>query len=294
MQLTAANDIGTIDFFMLPIINKDFHYNCLINNLMKILHLHSLTGEELDKYNSPIIISQKARERYVSFRKNSNNKNKQNDLKDGELGELILFALLEGHLKAPKILTKMSLKTSGGTYVHGSDGVHLYKKGDRYQLIFDESKLYQNIRSAIKNAFDSIHQFKNEIDSYGNHKAGINYEKSLLSNNLEKHVFSEEKKEIIEQLIIPCEFQKNISIDDAFSIFIGYEINIEQEQTKYSDSEFELKIKEKIKKDIDNLEKLFNDHIKKLNLYMHSFYIYLIPFTKLEENRSKIINRILS
>lgn len=39
--------------------------------------------------------------------------------KSGEGGEVILCSLLEGHLGAPKILSKMELKTSSQHYVHG-------------------------------------------------------------------------------------------------------------------------------------------------------------------------------
>lgn len=43
----------------------------------------------------------------------------------GEGGELLLYSFLEVHLGAPKILSKMELKTSSEHYVHGTDGVHL-------------------------------------------------------------------------------------------------------------------------------------------------------------------------
>ena len=64
------------------------------------------------------------------------------DANAGEGGEVILYSLLEGHLGAPKILSKMELKTSSAHYVHGSDGVHLLRTDeDTYQLIFGESKM---------------------------------------------------------------------------------------------------------------------------------------------------------
>lgn len=73
---------------------------------------------------------------------------------DGEFGELLLYCLLESHLGAPKILTKMNLKTSHNDYVKGADGVHLLKlNDDEYQIVFGESKMYKNVRSGLKKCF---------------------------------------------------------------------------------------------------------------------------------------------
>ena len=43
----------------------------------------------------------------------------------GEPGELILYALLEWVLKAPRLVSKMYLKTNNNMPVHGTDGIHL-------------------------------------------------------------------------------------------------------------------------------------------------------------------------
>ena len=111
-------------------------------------------------------LSRKARKKFKEAVKN-----------DEELGELLLFCFLEGHLDAPKILTKLELKASNQLYVNGSDRVHLKKLSDKkYQLIFGESKTY----------------------------------------------------------------------DDAFSIFIGYKIDVKDKQQKCSNDEFPIEIEGKI------------------------------------------------
>lgn len=43
----------------------------------------------------------------------------------GELGEVALYFLLESFLKAPQIVSKMSLKTTQGENYKGSDGMHV-------------------------------------------------------------------------------------------------------------------------------------------------------------------------
>ncbi len=51
------------------------------------------------------------------------------DGKTGEPGELIVYFLLEGTVRAPKVFSKMSLKTNNQMHVHGADGVHLGLNG---------------------------------------------------------------------------------------------------------------------------------------------------------------------
>ena len=64
--------------------------------------------------------------------------------------KLLLFCFLESQLKAPKILSKLELKTTSGLYVNGADGVHFLKLEDgNYQLIFGESKMYVDIKKLL-------------------------------------------------------------------------------------------------------------------------------------------------
>ena len=77
----------------------------------------------------------------------------------GEPGELIVYFLLEGYLKLPKILSKMSLKTNSQMHVHGADGVHLGFEGQDAVLHFGESKLHSTYSSAISTALASVKEF---------------------------------------------------------------------------------------------------------------------------------------
>mgnify|MGYP002230035197 FL=1 len=88
----------------------------------------------------------------------------------------------------------MELKTSTSHYVNGADGVHFLELPDgNYQLIFGESKHIKKLGRAIGDALKSIYSFKNGINDQGNQKSGIQYEKSLISDNLFKETFSEEE-----------------------------------------------------------------------------------------------------
>ncbi|MGF3076892.1 HamA C-terminal domain-containing protein [Facklamia sp. P12955] len=115
---------------------------------------YALSKKFREKFkNQSMKISKVARSRFKEY---SNN--------EGELGELLLFCFLEGHLGAPKILTKLEHKTTSDMYVNGSDGIHLLKLDNiHYQLIFGESKMYKTEQDGLREAFNSIYDLNNEL-----------------------------------------------------------------------------------------------------------------------------------
>lgn len=91
----------------------------------------------------------------------------------GELGELILFTLVDVYLEAPKLLSKVSLKTSPQMPVFGADGVHIQYVDNKIRIYLGESKLYTTFTQAATKAANSIQKAKakyldefNLIDTY--------------------------------------------------------------------------------------------------------------------------------
>lgn len=91
----------------------------------------------------------------------------------GELGELLLFTLLDVYFKAPKILSKISLKTSRRMPVFGADAVHAQFHDGKLMLYLGESKLHADFKSAATKATNSIKSAKEKyvdefdlLDSY--------------------------------------------------------------------------------------------------------------------------------
>lgn len=79
----------------------------------------------------------------------------------GEVGELLLFFLLEAAFGAPQVVCKMELKTNPGDEVKGADGIHvLWDAADGHLDVFlGESKLYQSISGALDSVFTSLTEF---------------------------------------------------------------------------------------------------------------------------------------
>lgn len=283
--ISNNQDDGFLDLFLLPINARNFDYNCVSDNLMESVADYSLSWKIRENYkDKAMMLSRKAREKFRDYEKN-----------DGELGELLLFCFLEGHLEAPKILTKLELKTSNKLYVNGSDGVHLKKISDKkYHLIFGESKTYTELTRAFENAFKSIYEFVNEMNSKGDSKSGIEYERGLISSNMEQTIFDEDDEDILNLLLYPeNKPSSDVRLDDAFSVFIGYEIDITKEQEGLSSDEFPDKIKEKIITQIENYKNKIYELIKEYQLIGYTFYIFVMPFTDIDKNRKKILKRVI-
>ncbi len=270
--------------FYCPIIDANaFQYDSLINSLRDAAAHYCLSRRTWDEYQKrPMTISKLVRDK---FRKIDKNK--------GELGELMLFSFLESDLKAPKILSKMELKTNPNMYVNGADGVHYLKldTGD-YQLIFGESKAYNDLFSGINNAIDSIYKFINtsiKDDESGTVK-GIPFEKGLLNAHIVQEAFSEEERQFLKNLIYP-KSSNSFYVDTAFAVFVLFNFDIPNEKTNLSNSDFREWIRNELQqligKKIDNIFQKLAD--KGLN--RHTFYFYIVPFDKMEKNQSNVLEK---
>lgn len=269
---------NSINIFSLKINANEFNYSALQDCLIEPLINYSLSRKVRDEYQGkPATLSRKAREKFLDHIRNK-----------GELGELMLYCFLESHLKAPKIISKLELKTSTSHYVNGADGVHYLKlPNGNYQIIFGESKTETELTTALSHAFRSIFEFKNEVNSAGLRKSGLPYEKGLISDHLDKETFSNEDKDFIKSIIYPKR-ENTFEVDDAFGIFIAYEITIDENDKKLSNSEFRINLQSKIKEEISNRLQHIEKKIEEYKLTGHNIYIYIVPFTELKKTRSEI------
>jgi hypothetical protein len=79
----------------------------------------------------------------------------------GQVGEILIYFLLEAVLGAPQALKKMPITTNPAEERKGGDGVHLrWDDADQVlELIFAESKVWQSFQAALSNAFQSMDAF---------------------------------------------------------------------------------------------------------------------------------------
>ena len=275
----ALENGNKLNVFMLKISNNQFNYSGLneeLENALITYALSRLTYDELVAQKKFGNLSTQAREKLRRAQSNT-----------GELGELLLYCLLESHLHAPKLLTKLELKTSANEYVKGADGVHLLKiDNTSYQLVFGESKLHADLKSGITSAFASIKtMLENDLDK-------MRYEVHLVNTNILKETTSEESYEILKKILIPSENDEDLNIDNSFGVFLGFDISISDEERLVSNADFRKNILEKIKSYILEVIPTINELLKKNEFIGYNFYFYILPLSELDKARKDIINRL--
>lgn len=268
----------TMKLFMPRINGREFDYIAMKDSLLEALTDYSLSRRTIQRYIDRQNYRHMTDEARAKFRTYLQNK--------GELGEFILFVLLEGHLHAPKILSKMALKTDNNDYVKGSDGVHFLRlSSGRYHIIFGESKLYTDLTSGFHDAFRSISTF---ISS------GKEDELRLISSQIDNEGFDDEDKEIITQLLYPARAKADFKSSDAFGIFVGFEITVPDEKLRLKEDDFERWIKQLITSEVTSRVATIERQIENQQLQGKNFYVYLMPFTNLDETRGKLLEGLVS
>lgn len=270
-----------LNLFVLKIANNEFDYGGLTDELQNSLITYALSRHTVDE-----LVVQKKYGNLSSFAREKIRKANENK---GELGELLLYCLLESHLNAPKLLTKLELKTAANDYVKGADGVHLLQLDDKsYQIVFGESKLYEDLEKGIRAAFDSI---KDMIDD-GLHK--IFYEKHLVDSNILKENVADDELDLLKKILIPAENDEDLEVDNSFGIFLGFEIPVTDKERQVSNSQFRNDIIKKVIQAVKNQLPMINRYLMRSNFVGYQFHFYIVPFTKLDTRRTEIIKNLVS
>lgn len=275
LELDKSNKLNV---FTLKVKNNAFAYDELVTTLSNQLYHFALSRTEVQKL--------KDAEEYGTLVEKAKDKLRIYSANEGELGEILLYCLLEAHLGAPKILTKLEIKTSNNDYVKGSDGIHLLKLSDKdYQLILGESKLNSDLKRGVYEAFGSLLKLVKDDKK-------LNFEIGLINSQLVKEAFNDELYDFLKTIIIPSAKNDMINTDYSFGIFLGFDIEITEEESNKSNADFRKHIREKINNQIQEVTKSINKQVNKTEFVGYDFYIYVIPFSNLKDNRKEIIKKL--
>ena len=199
-----------------------------------------------------------------------------------ELGEMLLFAFLEDGLHAPKLLSKVEISTTASPFGSKSDCVHLLKRkvnGEiSYQLVFGASCINGKINNAIDSAFEMLTAIKNRRVR----------ERQMVDSTLFNHTYDAETTERLRQILVPSK-TRHAAPDMAFGVFIGYTIDVEADDNDVFRAECMARMESDIKEAIPYIEKKVAD----LNLGMHSYYFYFLPFNNAEVDKKQIMDELL-
>lgn len=279
-QLNLANQ-NCLRLFHLEIRNNQFSFDGLIRFLRKNIGRYVFSRASIENFRLEGEEEAIGLEAIELLRKASNPKDSG---AGGELGEILLYLFLEQKLNAPKLLSKVELKTTKGQYVFGSDGVHLLQLNGQpapsFQLVLGESKIQGDLKTAVDSAFVSI--------------AGVSQDTSneirLIEANLLAESFDPVTTEFIKSLIVPSKRNLSINVDNAFGLFLGYSLDLDG--TKMSNSEYRTAASQKMATDIQNIASYIEKKISDTGLSGYSFYVYVIPFNNAAEERAAIITKL--
>lgn len=201
------------------------------------------------------------------------------ELKSGEGGEVLLYTFLESHLVAPKLLSKLELKTANDDYVKGADGIHLRQSNAELELIFGESKMHSDgkgkpgssLQTAIADAFKSMATLRD---------SQFSTDKWLVENNLLKEAFDEQTVDALAAVLVP-DAPSSIKTRKSFGVFLGYEIDIcEWPLIDLDHDEIEDRIRTKARELVSERIDYIRQQITNNGLGGYEFHIYMVPFLK--------------
>lgn len=211
-----------------------------------------------------------------------------NSLKcSGEVGELILFVLLEAFLGAPQVACKMFLKTSAEMPVHGSDSIHaLYDRNTGYlQLIWGESKLYHQISSSMDEICSSVSTFWGR--SGGNPPR--NRDIAILKDHV--NIPDPDMREAFLQFLDPYTRFSN-QLSEAVCCFSGFDFSAYGELSAMGRDEVESYFESAYSRRCTSALKLFGDKIVASGLQGLALYYFLLPFPSVQELRRAFYVRL--
>jgi hypothetical protein len=108
-------------------------------------------------------------------------------IRDGKLGEMLLYVFVEAFLKTPLMAYKLKDLSNPNDQVKGADGVFVgYYKGQK-ALLIGESKVHRKLSVAIRSSLRSLQRFHEESAPYENEL--LIAKKYPRERNLPKEVF---------------------------------------------------------------------------------------------------------
>lgn len=202
----------------------------------------------------------------------------------GELGEILLYLFLEQDLQAPKLFSKVELKTSAKDYVKGSDGIHfkfrINGEGKKIlQLVIGEAKIKNDLKDGIKEAFESINRYLSENIQ----------DRNLLDTHLMEQLVDKDEADLIKEYITSIPRKKK---ETVFGIFIGY--SIEYKGTAATNDEYDRRVIEENIKQILAVKNHIIDAINNYHVSNYEFNFYFLPFHNAARDRKVIMKSLTS
>lgn len=204
--------------------------------------------------------------------------------RSGELGELLLYMLIEWVLKAPIVACKMYLKTSQQMPVHGVDGIHLGYEADKLVMHWGESKLHQTLPSALDDISVSISQYLNDPTKHAN-------EIRIVRSNLNLGTLNDDARQAIKNYFNPYKSESN-NLIESYCCLAGFDSKLYQGVSHLKHDACDAAFREAYEKRIASACDLIAQKVKASGLDSFRFSYFLLPFPSVDEARAKFQARL--
>lgn len=274
--ITFADGVPTVQEFV------EYLYECLIPYcLPKSKVRDALQGIDLTRdYHRIIRLGDDAKSLFIKAK---------NQLESGgEPGELILYALLEWVLKAPRLVSKMYLKTNSNMPVHGTDGIHLGydEEKDLLTVYFGESKIYQSFSSAADAAFTSIAEL---LANAGQ----ISREIEILNNLSDLNSLDPAFQAKIAEYLNPYSTSKlTLQKRIVHACLLGFEYSAYSRILELEPDKVASVFEERYKKRIGSACRVIERHYSKRLPVTTNMHLFLLPFPSLNNFRAAFYEKI--
>lgn len=270
---------SNINLYYLDISDSAFDYMALRDFLLDSVGLYAYNRTQIQEF----IDKGKLRSMSARAIRLMNENGKPDERGTGnELGEMLLYAFMEGGLRAPKIMSKVEIATVGSYFKSHSDSVHLLKRTVNgqcsYQLVFGTSSIFSDVKGGIDHAFEALAAIKQ----------GKVRERHMVDSTLMSHTYDDETKAKMTQILKPSK-ARQAEPDMAFGVFIGYSIDCPYDDNEVFRAEAVRKMQANIRDAIPYIEQ----KVAELNLGMHSYYFYFLPFNNAEQDKKMIMDDLL-
>jgi len=204
--------------------------------------------------------------------------------RSGELGELLLYMLIEWVLQAPIVACKMYLKTSQQMPIHGVDGVHLGYEADKLVMHWGESKLHQTLPSALDDISTSICEYLKDPTKYAN-------EVRIIKSNLNLDTLDEDARQAVKNYFNPYRAESN-NLIESYACLAGFDSKLYANFAHLDQDACEAAFRIAYEKRINSACRLITEKVKTAGLGSFRFSYFLLPFPSVEEARSKFQARL--
>lgn len=193
-----------------------------------------------------------------------------------------MYLFLEQDLQAPKLFSKVELKTSTNDYVKGADGIHFKFRIDIegnkiLQLVVGEAKVKNELKDGIEEAFISINTYLTSNSQ----------DVRLLDTHLMNQLVEDDEAEILKKYLLGQDVENK---ETVFGIFIGYSINYDG-LTDNNDN-YKQNVKRANLKQVLEYKQKIIDEIEKYNIRNYQFNFYFLPFHDAQRDRKTIIKHL--